>query len=331
MGEQTPKLDIFYQIKNGAWATVAMLAGMKLDLFTPLKDGPLQTEQLAVKLGVEAGKLGPLLYTLVIAGLLTEEEGAFSNTPESDAYLVNGKDGYFGETHKIWLRNLLAALKTAETIRTGVPQEKYDWANMPKADLKALMEGMGAHDVSLANRLSTHYDFSHCKILLDAGGGSGTLAIAMTQIHPQLTATVVDLPQVTPITEQTVLDAGASDRVKVVSADLTCDPIPGNYDVAFLNSVTQTLSAENVSQVIKNVGGVVNPGGALYIFGSGMLENSRLSPIAAVDINLVLINVYDDGQSYTEDEYRAWLEDAGFENITFKYDELTIRAQKRDN
>lgn len=101
MGEQTSKPDIFYQIRNGARVTAAMLAGMKLDLFTPLKDGPLQTEQLAKELSVNADKLGPLLYALVIAGLLVEEKGAFSNTPESDAYLVKGKDGYLGETHKI--------------------------------------------------------------------------------------------------------------------------------------------------------------------------------------------------------------------------------------
>ena len=330
MGEQTPKPDIFYQIRNGTRAAAAMLAGMKLDLFTPLKDGPLQTEQLAKELGVIADKLGPLLYALVVAGLLIEEEGAFSNTPETGEYLVKGKVGYMGDTHKIWYSNLLASLKTAETIRTGVPQSKYDWANMPKADLKALMEGMASHDVEFAHWLSDHYDFSECRSLLDAGGGSGTFAITMTQIHTHLTATVVDLSQVTPITEQFVMNADASSKVNVVSADLTSDPIPGSYDAAFLSSVIQTLSAKEAHQVINNVGKVVKPGGWLYIFGSGMLENTRLSPRAGVDFNLVFINVYDDGQSYTENEYRAWLEDAGFENISFKYDELTIRTQKGD-
>ena len=329
MSEQTPQPDIFYQIRNGARATAAMLAGMKLDLFSPLQDGPLSVEQLASKLGVDDDKLGPLLYALAIVGLLTEEDGAFSNTPETDEFLVKGKAGYLGDTHKIWYSNLLASLKTPETIRTGVPQAQYDWANMAVDELRALYEGMASHDVTFAHWISDQYDFSDCQKLLDAGCGSGTLAITMTQIHPHLTATVVDLPEVTPITEQFVVDADASGRVKVVSADLTSDPIPGMHDVAILSSVIQTLSAEEARQVINNVGEVINPGGWLYIFGGGMLDNSRLSPKSAVEWNLVFINVYENGQSYTEDEHRDWLREAGFEDLNFRSEEFTITARKK--
>ena len=329
MSEQTPQPDIFYQIRNQTRATAAMLAGMKLDLFTPLKDGPLNPEQLASMLGVNAGKLAPLLYALVIAGLLTEQDGTFSNTPETDEFLVKGKASYLGDAYKIWYSNLLASLKTAETIRTGVPQDKYDWSNMAEDELRVLYEGMASHDAAFANWLSSQYDFSLCRRLLDAGGGSGTLAIAMTQIHPHLTATVVDLPEVTPITGQFVKDADAEARVKVVSADLTCDPISGMYDAAILSSVIQTLSAEDARQVINNVGKVINPGGWLYIFGGGMLENSRLSPKSSVEWNLVYINTYDNGQSYTEDEHRDWLREAGFEDINFRLEEFTITARKQ--
>lgn len=329
MRKQIPQKDIFFQIKNKASATVAMLAGMELDLFTPLKDGPLNVEQLASKLGVNASRLRILLYALVIADLLTEQDGVFSNTPETDKFLVNGKEGYLGDSYKIWYRNLLASLKTAETIRTNVPQAKYDWTNMPKDELKTLFEGLSSYDVTFANWLSDKFDFSKCQKLLDAGCGSGTLAITMTQIHPNLAATVVDLPEVTPITEQFVIEADASDRVKVVSADLTCDIIPGMYDVAILSSVIQTISADEARLVINNVGKVINPGGWLYILGSGILENSRLSPKNAVELNLVFINAYDNGQSYTEDEHRDWLREAGFEEINFSFEECTITARKQ--
>ncbi len=329
MNSQSPKPDKFYQIKNSARATAAMFAGMELDLFTPLDDGPLDTEQLASSLGVQGDKLGPLLYALAIFGLLTEDGGYFSNTPETSMYFVKGKKEYIGESSKIWKNNLLAALTTADTIRTGQPQAKYDWRDMNQAKLEELMEGMAAQDAPFARKLSVDFDFSGCYTLLDAGCGSGALAIAMTEIHPQLSATVVDLPQVTPITKKTIIKANAQDRVEVISADLTMDPIPGEYDVAFLSSIIQVISKEEARKVILNVGNTVKPGGWLYIFGSGILEDTRLSPPAAVGINLVLINVYDNGQSYTESEHRDWLEEAGFNKINFDYGEFIISARKR--
>jgi len=68
MGEQKPKPDIFYQIRNGTRGAAAMLAGMKLDLFTSLGEGPKDAEILADKLNVSSNKLTPLLYALVLTG-----------------------------------------------------------------------------------------------------------------------------------------------------------------------------------------------------------------------------------------------------------------------
>ena len=328
MGSAKPNRDIFYQIKNATSGAAAMLAGMKLDLFTPLGEEPMDADKLANELGVNSNKLSPLLYALVLTGLLSVEEGVFSNSPEAQEYLVRGKEGYMGDVHKIWYRNLIATLKTPETIITGIPQDKYDWKNMTEEELWVLYEGMAAPDAVFAQVLSERFDFTEYKHLLDAGGGSGTLSIALTKIHPQLKATVLDFPSVTPITRKFVQDLDASDKVVVKDCDLTLDPISGEYDVAFLGSVIQTLSAKDGRKVIQNVGRAVIPGGRLFLFGSGMLQDSRLAPRGAVDLNLVFINVYDDGQSYTESEYRLWLEEAGFSNLEFRYDELTIVADK---
>jgi hypothetical protein len=50
-----------------------------------------------------------------------------------------------------------------------------------------------------------------------------------------------------------------------------------------------------------------------------LLEDSRLSPAAAVGINLVFLSIYDEGQAYTETEYRNWLAEAGFSDICVQY------------
>jgi len=328
MRSEKPKTDLLYQIRNGTRGAAAMLAGMKLDLFTPLGKGPMTAVKLAAKLEVSPNKLAPLLYAIVLTGLLNVENGFFSNSPEAHEYLVRGKEDFMGDVHKIWYRNLLATLKSPESIKTGVPQDKYDWKNMTEEELWVLYEGMAAPDAVFAKTLSERFDFSGYQRLLDAGGGSGTLSIALTKLHPQLTATVIDLPSVMTITKKFIQDLDASEKVSVVGSDLTREPIIGQYDVAFLGSVIQTLSKEEARAVILNVGNAVSPGGRLFLFGSGMLQDSRLSPKAAVEFNLVFINVYDEGQSYSESEYRAWLDEAGFVNPEFRYDELTIVAEK---
>ncbi|UCD22622.1 MAG: 16S rRNA methyltransferase, partial [Chloroflexota bacterium] len=80
-------------------------------------------------------------------------------------------------------------------------------------------------------------------------------------------------------------------------------------------SLIQVLSPDNARRMIRNVGKVVNPGGVILIGGSGIIDDSRTSPPEKVGINLVFVNLYDDGQAYTEQEHRDWLTEAGFENF----------------
>ncbi len=82
-----PRPETITNLRDSADAAFAMLAGMQLGVFTPLKDGSMTAEELADTLGVKAEKLSPLLYALVAAELLTVEDERFANTAETDHYL----------------------------------------------------------------------------------------------------------------------------------------------------------------------------------------------------------------------------------------------------
>jgi hypothetical protein len=210
----------------------ALLAGMKLDLFSPLRDGPLTAGQIADALDVGPAKLSPLLYALAAAGLLTVDEGRFANTPEADAYLVRGRPTYLGRRHELWSWIWAAELQTAESITTGAPQAKYDFTAMSDEELEAFYQGTIAGAAGSGRHLAEAFDFSAVRTLLDAGGGSGGLSIAMTDACPGLQATIVDQSTVTPFTRRFVEKAGKSDRIRVVSGDIVRQPIAGQYDAA---------------------------------------------------------------------------------------------------
>ncbi len=130
------------KLRDEVALSFAMLAGMHLDLFSPLENGPMSLEQLAEALDVRPLKLRPLAYALVAAGLLELEGGRFTNTPESSRFLVKGTPTYIGGMHENLAFIWEAMLKTAETIRTGVPQAKLDFTDRPEHELESFAPGL---------------------------------------------------------------------------------------------------------------------------------------------------------------------------------------------
>jgi ubiquinone/menaquinone biosynthesis C-methylase UbiE len=304
--------NLIEKMATSVYLPFALLAGMQLDLFSSLKDEPMSAEQTAANLGVASAKLKPLLYALVVAGYLTVDSEVFSNTDAANRYLVKGSPSWVGDIHELLSTMWSAALKTAESIRTGSPQAKLDYSDMSQDDLRQFFQGEHPYAVEYGQDLVKRYDFSAYSSLLDVGGGSGGLAIAVTEACPHIQATVVDLPKITQVTHIYIDEAGAGNRVKVVSADVVRDPLPGSYDAAVMSAFIQVLSPDDARSAIQNVSKVMNPGGEIYIRGYGIIDDSRTSPQKLVGFNLVYINVYDEGQAYTEQEHRDWLEAAGF-------------------
>ncbi|RLC20457.1 MAG: hypothetical protein DRH93_13610 [Deltaproteobacteria bacterium] len=303
------------EIANSVYPAFALLAGMKLDLFTALEDSPLKVEQIASKIDVKHFKLKALLYALVVAGLLEVEGQFFSNTKTASKYLVKGSQSSILDKESLFSTMWHAALKTEESIRTGHPQAKLDYSEMTKDELNQFFSGEHPYAVEYGRDLIKRYDFSSYRTLLDVGGGSGGLSVAIIEAYPDIHATVIDLPAVTPVTRQYIKKANAEKRVKILTADAVNDQISGTYDAVVMTAFLQVLSQADARRAVKNISRVINPGGDIYIRGYGILDNSRISPQKLVAFNLVFINVYEEGQAYAEEEHKDWLEEAGFDNF----------------
>lgn len=311
-----PAMETIQQLLFAPYPSFALMAACQLDVFTPLKNGALTAEELAKKINVGVNKLRPLLYALVAAKMLTVNDERFENTEESAYYLVQGSPAYTGKRLNIATKAWAAMLKTAESIRTGVGQAhaEFDFALLPAENVETLLRGFHAPALATGNMLANKFDFSARQNLLDVGGGSGGVVIALLEKFPHLRATIVEQANVAPLTQRIVAESNVAERVRVVAANAINDSLEGAYDCVILSSVIQLLSADEAQRLLKNVARVLNPNGALYIIGWA-LDDSRIKPREAATVNLLLINAYDDGQAYTESEYRAWLMEAGFENI----------------
>lgn len=314
MENSPPRPNTVNKLRSAADAAFAMLAAMQLDVFTPLKQGPKTVEDIARAISVSPTRLRMLLYSLVAGGLLTEEHGRFSNTPEADQFLVKGNPSYIGDWHAIFSNRWNRNLKIADSIRAGAPQAKLDFSNSPQEELEKYFRRINVLAVMAAHALLERYDFSSTKSLADVGCGGAGIALTITKACPHIQATAIDLAQVAPITKKTVDSEGAAERVRVLAADLLSGPLSGAYDTVVLRALLQVLSSEDARLALKNVAPAVKPGGTIYIIGH-ILDDSRISPPEAVGFNLSLISQFDSGESYTEREHRSWLSEAGFVGI----------------
>lgn len=295
-------------------SSFAMYAGMKLDVFSPLNDGPMTVEQVAEAIKVKPTRLRSLLYALVNAELLTVQDGLFSNTPEANSFLVKGLSSYMGGMHEMLTEMWNAELKLAESISTDTPRAKIEFSSMSTEELEPNLRGLHSGALASGRQIALLHDFSSNKTLVDIGGGTGGLAIAVVEAFPHIRATVVELPNIEPITVKCIDEAGLSDQIGVLPTNVIEMPPPGMYDVAPLRCVLQIFSPEECQSILHNVSKCLNPGGSIYIVGQ-ILDDSRLSPASAVGTNMFFASAFDGGQSYTHQEHKDWLIDAGFEDI----------------
>ena len=304
--QDRPKPETINRLVAGVYPALAMLAGMQLELFTPLGDGAKSVDDLAAALGVDAARLRPLLYALVSTGLLDLQGEKFANTAEADNFLVKGRRGYLGSQHEAYADLWQSTLLTAQSIRTGEPQAKHDFSAMTIEELGAFMRGLDAGAAAAARRLMKSYDFGRFRQLLDAGGGGGGLAVTLCGACPKLAATVADLPTVAEIAEEMIAERGLAERVATLGCDIVAEPPPGRYDVAVLRAFLQVLGPGDAARVVANVAQSIEPGGEIFIIGR-VLDDDRLGPLDAVAANVMFLNIYDKGQAYTESEHREWL------------------------
>jgi hypothetical protein len=294
MNESMPSRATIDRHLNAVYPPLALLAGVRLDVFTPLENGAMTVADLARALEVDAFKLETLLYALVMAEMLTVEDGRFTNSPQADHYLVQGRPGYIGHKIAYYAERWAADLMTAESIREGVPQGKLDFTSMSDAELTAFYNSGHAAALATGRRLAEDYG------------------------------------PVTAITRRYVHEARMDDRVKVVNHDVVDRAPEGRYDVAVMANFIQVLTRDQARRAVLNIGNALAPRGVVLIIG-WVLDDSQISPPEIAASNFTFLNIYDEGRAFTEVAHRAWLVEAGFttfERTLLSSGESIIRAEK---
>jgi len=323
--------DTILRLQASVAPAFAMLAGMQMEVFTLLADGPRSARKLAETLGVAEERLSRLLHALVVSGLLEKRVDGFANTEEAAEFLVKGRSGYLGGIHELLSQLWHADLLTAQSIRSGKPAALRDFTAASGEEMAAMLRGMHPSAVATGRDLARRFDFSACRSLIDVGGGSGGLIAVLCEANPGLHGTLFDIPRTAALATSILAGTPGSERVSIETGDILVSPPREMHDGAVMRALVQVLSPADAARAIANTAAAVRRGGAVYIVGGGILDDDRLTPSAAVFWNVTFMNLYPAGTAYTVAEHAAWLSTAGCgepERITLSNGAGIIRATK---
>jgi predicted TPR repeat methyltransferase len=84
---------------------------------------------------------------------------------------------------------------------------------------------------SLANDIAELIDMTDVGLLMDLGGGSGVVSMALLHKHPTLTATVVDIENVCVAGREIAREQGLSDRITYHAVKFEHGEFPTGFEL----------------------------------------------------------------------------------------------------
>jgi O-methyltransferase domain/Dimerisation domain len=221
-------------------ASRCVIAAERLQIFRKLDGKSLTAAEIGRRIGMRGGQREDFLNIIAALGLLTRKGNRYSVAPMARKYFIKERGPHW---NRLWTRYCVddyTALSVLErSLSTGQDYRKilkmkrerdYELIQHDPSSAEDFTRMM--HDTKRREswRLARNLDLSGYSALLDVGGGSGIMAMALVRAHPGLRACVQDFGPVCRAARKIIRAEGLASRVKTYAADMTKEVARG-YDV----------------------------------------------------------------------------------------------------
>ncbi|MEO5924241.1 MAG: methyltransferase [Bryobacteraceae bacterium] len=174
-------------------------------------------------------------------------------------------------------------------------------------DFNAGMHGLG---MISSPAVAAAFDLSGFQSVVDLGGSTGHLAMAIGDRYPGMKLTVFELPHVIPVARKFT-----GERVVLHAGDLFVESLPPS-DLYALGKVLHNCNPERCGLLLRKIYEALPKGGALLVV-ERLLDDDRCGPVHVVASSLNML-VASHGRERTFVEYRDLLAKAGFADVQMR-------------
>ncbi len=311
--EVLAKLDL----ETTFMASRLVIAAERLQVFRKLQDKKLSTDRIESILNIHPRYLTFFLNALVSLGLLHKKDDVYWNSNLTKKYFIEERSIY-------WTRQF-SAESVENFVRFAILEKVLvsgkDYREVMKKKSQSYIEefhkdSQRAQDFTYmlyyyhqqdAQALTQHLDLRNFRKVLDVGGGSGVMSIALVKQYPHLCASILEIEPVCKTAQQIIHQQGLTKHINTIVGNMNED-LPVGYDVIMfcdIGSVAENLLKKAYDRLPEN---------GMVVLVDRYLSQERTDPLDSILHQFI-------GSSFpieTHEEMVNRLQICGFRNILKK-------------
>jgi len=330
--EEVPIPDAVMDLSWTVYKVALIKAGLELGVWAKIAAGQRTAGEMAQNQGWDPTGTRMLLDALCGMGLLGKGEAGYHLVPVAELYLLPDKPTYIGQTFLVDLA-WEGRGQLADAIRTG---KRPVISGLTGEEKAALWVGWYAGRRMAPERGLEDFDAMWQALnikareglrILDAACGTGIKSLALARHHPEVRVTLLDWPSVLEMATEVAGKLGIADQVTTLSGDLQAvDYGQNQFDVVWFGNITHFYSPPDVVALLRKAFMALASGGTVVI-NAPIADEARREGEYPLVAAMEMFICSAEGDVYTFSEYRGFLEEVGFTDVT-QHNDMLISAKK---
>jgi hypothetical protein len=319
MSAPNPEIrQTMFQMITGYWVSRCIYVASELGISDHLVHGPKSIDELANATNSHAPSLYRLMRSLASLGIYAEtgeHSKQFVNTAKSDllrsdvpgsirttARMLLGDEHFYGWAH------LLHAIKMGENgAKHYLGMDIWQYYEKNKERSEIFNQAMKEMSLASVASIVPAYDFAPYALIVDIGGGYGTLMSGILQSAPNSRGIVFDLERVINEAKAAVTDPILKERCQFISGDFFKN-IPEGADLYVMKHIIHDWTDEECCIILRNIRNAMKPTSKVLIMDAVIEPGNTPQFEKLMDMNMLALCT---GRERTEKEFAELLARSG--------------------